>query len=252
MYCKQATFRFYEELNDFLPSAKVKVAFAYMFNGSPSVKDAIEAIGVPHVEVDLVLVNGQSVDFTYRLQHDDYVSVYPTFETLDISSITRLRAQPLRHPKFILDVHLGKLTKYLRMLGFDTIYRNDYSDQEIVRLALAEHRIILTHDVGLLMVKAVTHGYWVRSQKPKEQVKEVLCRFDLYTHIDPFNRCIKCNGRLERIPKSCIIDRLEPLTKKCFNEFYQCRDCGSIYWEGSHYERMRDFIEDLKGDIKQQ
>jgi Uncharacterized conserved protein len=246
MYRKQAIFRFYEELNDFLPHTKVKVAFAYAFNGTPSVKDAIEAIGVPHVEVDLILVNGLSVEFAYRLQHNDYVSVYPTFETLDISDITRLREKPLRHPQFILDVHLGKLAKYLRMLGFDTLYRNDYSDQEIIRTALAEHRIILTHDVGLLMVKAVTHGYWVRSQKPQEQVKEVLFRFDLFKEISPFIRCIRCNGMLEEVPKASILERLEPLTRKCFNEFYQCHDCGNIYWEGSHYERMQHFIKNLE------
>ena len=246
MYRKQAMFRFYEELNDFLPHAKVKVAFAYAFNGSPSVKDAVEAIGVPHVEVDLILVNGESVDFAYRLQHDDYVSVYPTFETLDISGITLLRERPLRHTKFILDVHLGKLAKYLRMLGFDTLYRNDYSDAEIIRIALAEQRIILTHDLRLLMVKVVTHGYWVRSQKPREQVKEVMDRFDLHSQIDPFNRCISCNGMLVEVPKASILDRLEPLTIKCFDEFYQCRDCGNIYWEGSHYERMQYFIKNLE------
>ena len=246
MYRKQATFRFYEELNDFLPHAKVKVAFAYPFNGSPSVKDAVEALGVPHVEVDLILANGLSVDFAYRLQDDDYVSVYPTFETLDISGITRLREKPLRHPRFILDVHLGKLARYLRMLGFDTIYRNDYSDAEIIHLALAEHRIILTRDVGLLMVKTVTHGYWVRRQKPREQVKEVMGRFDLYSQIDPFSRCISCNGMLMEVPKESILDRLEPLTKKCFSQFYQCRDCGRIFWEGSHYERMQHFIKNLE------
>ncbi|WP_320052554.1 Mut7-C RNAse domain-containing protein [uncultured Acetobacteroides sp.] len=252
MYRKQATFRFYEELNDFLPSAKVKVAFAYSFNGSPSVKDAVEALGVPHVEVDLILVNGQSADFAYRLQHGDYVSVYPTFETLDISGITRLREKPLRHTKLILDVHLGKLARYLRMLGFDTLYRNDYSDAEIVRLAVAERRIILTRDVGLLMAKAVTHGYWVRSQKPQEQVREVMGRFDLYRQINPFCRCIRCNGMLAEVPKASILDRLEPLTRRCYSQFYQCSGCGNIYWEGTHYERMRDFICNLKGDIKQQ
>lgn len=246
MYRKQATFRFYEELNDFLPHAKVKVAFAYPFNGSPSVKDAVEALGVPHVEVDLILVNGQSVDFAYRLQHGDYVSVYPTFETLDISGITLLRERPLRHTKFILDVHLGKLAKYLRMLGFDTLYRNDYGDEEIIRIALAQHRIILTHDVGLLMVKTVTHGYWVRSQKPREQVREVMARFELYRQIDPFNRCIRCNGMLMEVPKASILDRLEPLTIKCFNKFYRCQGCGNIYWEGSHYERMLHLIKTLE------
>lgn len=242
MPLNQATFRFYEELNDFLPKSKRRTDFTYCFDGSPAIKDAIEANGVPHVEVDMILINGQSVNFSYKLQHNDYVSVYPVFETFDVSGVSRLRPKPLRNPKFILDVHLGKLVKYLRMLGFDTIYRNDYADHEIICLALAEHRIILTRDIGLLKVKTVTHGYWIRNQHPKEQVKEVLQHFDLYSGIEPFNRCIKCNGTLEQIEKAVIIDQLEPETRKCFTEFYRCMDCGQIFWEGSHYDRMKEMV----------
>jgi uncharacterized protein with PIN domain len=247
MFRNQATFRFYEELNDFLPTEKIKTAVLYRFHGNPSVKDAIEAIGVPHVEVDMILVNGRSVDFTYKLKDNDKISVYPVFETFDISEVSHLRERPLRNPKFILDVHLGKLVKYLRMLGFDALYRNDYNDREIIDIALAEERIILTHDIGLLKVKTVTHGYWVRSQEPKIQVKEVLNHFDLYTSIHPFNRCIKCNGILETVEKETIIQQLEPMTRKCFYSFYQCRQCKSIFWEGSHYERMMEFVLDIKG-----
>jgi len=177
---KQATFRFYEELNDFLPSDKKKVDFISPFSGNPSIKDIIEAMGVPHVEVDLILVNGNSVDFKYILRDNDRVSVYPVFETLGINNVTHLRAQPLRVSTFILDVHLGKLANYLRMLGFDTLYRNDNDDPEIIRISLDEHRIILTRDIGLLKVKSVTHAYFVRDQHPKKQLSEVLKHFDLY------------------------------------------------------------------------
>ncbi len=246
MPCNQATFRFYEELNDFLPANRVKTTFTYWFNDSPSVKDAIEAIGVPHVEVDMILVNSQPADFAYKLKDNDSVSVYPVFETLDISVVSHLRERPLRNPKFILDVHLGKLVKYLRILGFDTLYRNDYDDREIIRTALAEHRTILTRDIGLLKVKTVTHGYWIRSQQPKTQVKEVLNHFDLYNSIDPFNRCVKCNGILEIVKKDTIIEQLEPLTRKCFDDFYRCRQCGGIFWEGSHFDRMKEFVRDVK------
>ena len=215
----RATFRFYEELNDFLPAGRRKTAFAYSFDGNPTVKDAIEAMGVPHVEVDMILVDSQPVGFAYKLKDNDYVSVYPMFETLNISGVSPLRGKPLRDTKFILDVHLGKLVKYLRLLGFDTLYRNDYDDWEIIRISLAEHRIILTRDIGLLKVKTVTHGYWVRNQQPKAQVKEVLQHFDLYSAIDPFNRCIKCNGSLEVVEKDTILDQLGALTKKYFDEF---------------------------------
>jgi len=248
---KQATFRFYEELNDFLPKDNRKVAFVHTFSGNPSIKDQIEAIGVPHVEVDLILVNGESVDFSYILQDKGYVSVYPVFETFGIAPVSHLRAKPLRVAAFILDVHLGKLAKYLRMLGFDTLYRNDNDDPEIIRISLSEHRIILTRDIGLLKVKTVSHAYFVRSQHPKGQLTEVLKHFDLYQAIDPFNRCIKCNGQLEPVDKKGIIHRLEPLTIKYFNEFYRCTDCQSIFWEGSHFDRMQSFIRKIQDAVEQ-
>lgn len=239
---KQATFRFYEELNDFLPLAKRKVEFVCTFSGNPSIKDCIESMGIPHVEVDLILVNGLSVDFKYILQDNDCVSVYPVFEILNISNVTHLRAKPLRNSTFILDVHLGKLARYLRMLGFDTLYRNDNDDNEIIRISLDEHRIILTRDIGLLKVKSVTHAYFVRNQHPKAQLMEVLKHFDLFHEISPFNRCIKCNGRLVAIEKDKIIQYLEPLTIQYFNEFFKCTNCQGIFWEGSHYDRMQTFI----------
>lgn len=242
----QAIFRFYEELNDFLPSDKKKVAFVHSFVGTPSIKDVIEAIGVPHVEVDLILVNGESVDFKYILKNNDIVSVYPVFETLDISNVTHLREQPLREIKFILDVHLGKLAKYLRMLGFDTFYSNDNEDKEIIRISLEEHRIILTRDIGLLKVKTVTHGYFIRDQKPIGQLAEVLKHFDMYQAIDPFNRCIKCNGKLTMVEKEKIIQELEPLTRNYYNKFFRCTNCQSIFWEGSHFNHMKSFINTIK------
>lgn len=237
-----ANFRFYEELNDFLPSVKKKSWIDYYFSGNPTVKDAIEAIGIPHVEVDLILVNSESVTFDYRLQNNDRISVYPVFESIDISKVTHLRAKPLRNPKFILDVHLGKLCKHLRLLGFDTLYENDYEDSEIIRISLSEKRIILTRDKGILKNGSVTHGYWLRSQDSGKQVEEVITRFDLHSSIKPFSRCMKCNGKVMNVNKDKIIDKLEPMTKKCYDEFFQCSNCKQIYWKGSHFEKMNKFI----------
>ena len=224
----------------------MRVSFVYPFGGMPSIKDAIEAIGVPHVKVDLILVNSQPVDFGYRLKNNDYVSVYPVFETLEISGVSPLRKKPLREVKFILDVHLGKLARYLRMVGFDTLYRNDNDDNEIIRISLAEQRIILTRDIGLLKVKSVTHAYFVRDQNAKGQLVEVLNRFDLHGAIEPFSRCIKCNGKLESVEKEEVLQQLEPLTKKYFDKFRRCAQCHSIFWEGSHFERMQSFIAAIK------
>lgn len=241
----QAWFRFYEELNDFLPSARRKTSFAIEFKGSPAIKNAIEEIGVPHVEIDLILVNGNPVNFSYRLKNDDHVSVYPVFESLDISESQKLREKPLREPRFILDVHLGKLSKYIRLCGFDALFEMNLSDREIVSISVAEKRIILTRDRELLKTKLVTHGYWIRSSKPDEQLKEVLRRFDLKNLLQPFSRCLECNGSLYYIQKDEIIDQLLPNTIDYYTEFSRCCGCKKIYWQGSHYEKMKDFIEEL-------
>lgn len=235
---KTAFFRFYEELNDFLPSDKRKRTYPYRFHGKPSVKDAVEAEGVPHAEVDLILADGRSVDFGYHLQDGDRVAVYPVFESLDISPLIRLREKPLRQTRFILDAHLGKLARSLRMLGFDARYRNDLDDPEIIEIAAAEKRIILTRDIGILKRKAVTHGYWLRSSDPEEQVREVLKRLDLCGRIRPFRRCIRCNGVIEPVDKAAVQSRLQPRTDRYYDEFYRCADCGRIYWKGSHYQKM--------------
>ena len=235
---KTISIRFYEELNDFLPNNRKKHSFQHHFKNNPTIKDIIESLGVPHCEVDLILVNGQSIDFSYQPINDDNVSVYPQFETFDISPLIRLREKPLRVSRFITDVNLGKLAKYLRLLGFDTLYRNNYRDNEIVEIAEKEKRIILTRDTGLLKRKQVLRGYFVRSTNPKNQIKEVIHRFDLQNNICSFTRCLKCNGLIIEINKIDIAGNLRPNTKKYFSKFFQCSVCKKIYWQGSHYENM--------------
>jgi uncharacterized protein with PIN domain len=240
-----AYFRFYEELNDFLPSEKRKMLFSYAFNGNPSVKDAIEAMGVPHVEVDLILVNSLPLDSSYKLKNADSVSVYPVFEIFDIASVTHWREKPLRDLKFVADVHLGKLTKYLRLCGFDTYYRADFSDKEIINLAISDKRVILTRDRGLLKNKKVTHGYWIRSIYYCEQLKDVILHFDLKNQITLFTRCMECNGLLEDVTKKEILNRLLPNTRQYYRKFKKCHDCNRIYWNGSHYQSMKRHIKIL-------
>ncbi|MGA2406321.1 MAG: Mut7-C RNAse domain-containing protein [Bacteroidales bacterium] len=240
-----AYFRFYEELNDFLPQEKRKKLFPYEFNGTPSIKDAVEAIGVPHVEVDLILVNSLSVDFSYKLKNADSVSVYPVFESFDIAPVTHLRKKPLRDLKFVADVHLGKLTKYLRLCGFDTYYRTDLNDEEIIDLSLSDKRVILTRDKGLLKNKKVTHGYYIRSRYPRYQLKEVFLRFDLKNLIASFTRCMECNGLLRNVTKKEILDRLLPKTRQYYRKFKMCNDCNRIYWNGSHWQNMKRDIKTL-------
>lgn len=243
---KTITIRFYEELNDFLPKGKRKVRFTQEFFGRESVKDLIESLGVPHTEVDMILVNGKSVDFTYRLQDRDDVSVYPVFESFDIKVIQHLRPAPLREPKFVLDVHLGKLSRYLRMLGFDTFYENNLEDGKIVHISLSENRTILTRDVGLLKRGEVTHGYFVRNTTVELQVEEVVERFQLNKLINEFTRCIECNHVLTSVQKEKVLERIPPKVKKHYDEFSICPGCSKIYWRGSHVEDMLQVVEKLK------
>jgi uncharacterized protein with PIN domain/sulfur carrier protein ThiS len=242
----QVALRFYEELNDFLPIKYRKKRFEYNIATNSSVKDAIESLGIPHTEIDLILVNSNSVDFAYNLKEGDHISVYPKFESFDISELTKIRSKPLREIKFILDVHLGKLAKYLRLLGFDTLYHNNFDDLEIIEIAKTEKRIILTRDLGILKNNKVTHGYWIRSQDSREQLKEAIQRFDLKKKLNIFSRCTLCNGLILKIDKSIISDQVNKKTLEEFNVFYQCKNCKKIYWEGSHYDSMTKFINSIK------
>ena len=244
-FMAQVRLRFYEELNDFIVPALRKVEIIHDFNRKASVKDLIESFGVPHTEVELILINGVSVDFAYAVKDGDRISVYPTFESFDVTPLLLLRPKPLRLPKFVVDANLGRLTRYLRLLGFDCLYRNDYDDETVAKIASQKHRIVLTRDRILLQRKIITHGYFVRAVTPKLQVKEVLKRFDLFRLIAPFTRCTRCNGKLEKTEKQEIAHRLEPLTKKYYDCFLICSKCGQIYWQGSHYTRSKRLIDEF-------
>ncbi len=243
-----ATFRFYAELNDFLAAEADGRELTYRFKGHPSVKDAIEAQGVPHAEVELILANASSVGFDYQLQDGDRLSVYPVFESFDVGALIKLREAPLRRNRFVVDVNLGKLARWLRLLGFDTLYSNDFADAEVVRLAAEQDRIVLTRDRRLLHHKAVTHGYWVRSVDPERQVAEVVRRFQLERAVMPFHRCLKCNGLIRPVDKRAVVDRLEPKTRRYYDEFHQCSQCGKVYWQGPHYGRLEETVRRLLDD----
>src|SRR5262245_39978604 len=184
--------RFYAELNDFLTPMRRGKSFLHRLGERVSIKDMIGSLGVPHTEVDLILVDGTSVDFSYQVQDGNRISVYPVFESFDIGPVLRVRPHPLRQTRFVLDVHLGRLARYLRLMGFDSLYRNNLSDGELASLSSAESRMLLTRDRGLLKRKLVTHGYCVRDTQPKGQLVEVLRRFDLLKSIQPFERCVHC------------------------------------------------------------
>jgi len=237
-------FRFYEELNDFLAPGLRKRSFAYAFNGTPAVKDPIEALGVPHTEVDLILVDGKPAAFPHRLRGGERVAVYPVFESFELVGVTRLRPQPLREPRFLLDVHLGRLASYLRLLGFDCLYRNDYRDAELLAISRAEHRILLSRDIGLLKHSELTHGAFVHAQDPRRQLREVLDRFQLHRRIALFSRCGRCNGSLSPLSADAARTLVPPAIARDHGDFQRCDQCGQVYWPGSHLPRLRERLAD--------
>lgn len=238
-----ATFRFYEELNDFLPRERRKQAFSVACARDATVKHQIEALGVPHTEVELILVNGVSVEFEHLLQDGDRVAVYPKFEALDITPLLRVREWPLRQVRFVADAHLGGLARLLRLAGFDTLYDNHFHDDEIERLAVEEGRVVLSRDIELLKRRAVTHGCYVHAQESWAQLRELVERLDLARLARPFSLCLVCNAPLRDVDKADVLERLPPRVLGIHTRFKTCPVCGRVYWEGSHWQRMRDLLE---------
>lgn len=242
----RATFRFYAELNHFLPASQRQQDVSYTLNGRTAIKHPIEALGVPHTEVALILVNGEPQAFGYLLQPQDRVAVFPIFHSLAVDGEARLRPPLQSPPRFLLDVHLGQLATYLRLLGFDALYRNDYHDEELADLAAETGRVLLTRDRRLLMRKKITYGFCLHTRDPQKQVQDVLRRFELFEAIDPWQRCLRCNGLLQPVAKETVLDRLEPKTRRYYDEFHRCQSCGNVYWKGSHYPRMRRFVDRMR------
>lgn len=238
-------FRFYEELNDFLAPAQRWREFAQACPPGATVKHMVEALGVPHTEVELLLLNGESVGFEHRLCEGDRVAVYPTFEALDITPLLRVREQPLRCNRFIADSHLGGLARLLRLCGFDTLFDNHYADAEMVRIALAERRIVLTRDRELLKRRELSHGCFVRALRPQAQLRELIERLDLGRAARPFTRCLVCNALLRAASPAEIASAAPPFVRERQRRFAACSGCGRLYWEGSHWRRMRALLEGL-------
>ena len=241
---------FFGELNDYLSEAQRDTDIEHAFQKPRSVKDLVESVGVPHPEIDVIIVDGVSVDFSYLVQDGESIRVFPAHyhddhHAPDGRPVRHLLPEPIDPPAFVLDVHLGKLAGYMRMLGFDCLYRNDYQDPQLARISSTQSRTLLTCDRKLLHRKAITHAYFVRSRDPQVQVGEVIRHFALQPHIRPSSRCIRCNGELAPVEKSRIEDRLQEKTRQHYDVFYICRDCDQIYWQGSHVPEMMKLIKEL-------
>lgn len=207
-------------------------------------KDVIQAHGIPHTEVDVILISGEEVLFNRPLSDGENIEIFPAGSP--VHSSIHLTPQFPKERRFICDVHLGSLARFLRMAGFDTDYQNDFDDDEIVEIAQKENRIILTRDRGILMRNAVKYGYLLRSTDPHTQQEEIFRRFALSSRTAPFTRCMKCNGELISVKKATIVHRLQPDTIQGFDQFTLCNSCNQIYWRGSHFQKMLKRIEILQ------
>lgn len=243
---EQIELRFYAELRDLLPRRHHSGRISQRAIETQTVKDLIESYGVPHTEVEIVLVDGRSVGWDHRLSAGERVSVYPVFEAFDVRPLVRLRPSPLRETRFVLDGHLGVLARRLRLLGFDSVYAARADDDDLVEVALRDRRILLTRDRVLLRRRVITHGYLLRSDRPDEQVVEVMGRFQLSGSIEPFTRCPACNGLLRDIAKADIEHRLPPGTRRIYDEFQTCPDCHRDYWRGAHYARLERLVAEAR------
>ena len=241
--------RAYAELNDFLAPDSRGVTVRRPFRSHQTVKDVLEATGIPHTEIDLILVNGDPEGFSHRPTTGDRIAAYPMFEAFDIGSTARLRPTPLRHPRFVVDVNLGRLARLLRVFGFDVWWSSDADDQSLADISLERQRILLTRDRGLLKRRAITRGLFVHSLEPEQQALEVIRRLDLREQLAPLTRCVRCNGMLAAASKDEVIDQLEPLTRRYYDEFSRCADCGRIYWAGSHYARLLSLVDRLRDQL---
>ncbi len=238
--------QFHGKLNDFLSGDRKGTYIEHPVQKRRSVKDLIESLGVPHTEVDIIVVNHQSVSFDFILFGGAVLEVYPSGKTPPLEALIHNAVPIPEPPRFVLDVHLGKLASYMRMLGFDTWYRNDYDDPELAAISSQQQRILITCDKRLLMRKKIILGYFMRSRKPKQQIKELLTHFNLFNYQPTHAFCISCNGIIHAVNKESIQEKLLPLTREHYQTFYQCSDCKKIYWEGSHHTQMQQLIERIK------
>jgi uncharacterized protein with PIN domain/sulfur carrier protein ThiS len=226
-----ATFKFHDELASFLPLARRGHPFQYACARAATLKNAIEALGVPHTEVGAVTVNGEPATLQRIVRDGDRVVV---------DAWRKSGSDP--DLRFLADAHLGGLARFLRMLGFDTVHENALADAEIRRLAEDEDRVVLTRDRELLKCREIRRGCYVRALKPEVQLREVAARYGLGPHARPFTLCLRCNVPLVAVDKARVAHRVPQAVLSAQENFSHCRGCDRVYWPGSHYRRMRELL----------
>lgn len=203
-----------------------------------SAKDAIESLGVPHTEVGGLAIDGRAAPLEALLRGGEQVAVAACAEEADPAP---------EAPRFVADAHLGKLARHLRLAGFDCLWSKDWDDDALVDAAVAQDRVVLTRDKGVLRRRAVTHGRFVRAIESEAQLAEVVRAFGLRGQLRPFSRCRECNVPLEDVSKSEIEALLPEKVRALYTRFKRCPGCARVYWEGTHFERLRAVLERASG-----
>jgi len=229
----QARFRFHGELAAFLAPFRRERAFAHTCARAATLKHAVESLGIPHTEVGSVTVNGERATLARRVREGDVVEVFPWRTPAECSEAT---------PTFVADAHLGGLARLLRMLGFDTLYDNAYADDALLEIAAEERRVILTRDRALLKRREVLRGAFVHARRPEAQLREVARRFDLQRRARPFTLCLHCNLALKPVETAWATARVPDRVAAHYRDFVRCPGCERIFWQGSHWRRMRDML----------
>lgn len=230
-----ASFRFHGELADFLPRERRGRRFEYECARAATLKNAIEALGVPHTEVGELRLNDAPATLQRIVRDGDAVEVFPHAPQ---SADKEAPAEKGPDPFFLADAHLGGLARFLRMLGFDTLHDPALHDEQIRLIAREESRIVLTRDRELLKCRDIARGAYVHALRVDAQLAEVAERFGLAARARPFTLCLRCNLPLERVDKSAVAARLPEQVRAAQSEFTRCLGCGRVYWPGSHYRRM--------------
>lgn len=241
---KTVRIKFHDWLSEFL-RRKTKKYIVHKFIDQTSIKDLIESFNIPHTEVDVIIVNGKSVNFNYLVQNDDRIEVFPESKRYFNFNVYHLKPKLKGRPKFICDVHLGKLFKIMRMSGLDVLYSNNYTDEEIVEISTKDDRIILTRDTGLLKRKNVKYGHFVRGNNPEKQFLDILVSYSLLKYLKPFSLCLNCGTKLKRISKKNVLNQLKDFKFREGIKFYYCKQCNQTLWEGSHFDNMKKRIDAL-------
>ncbi len=235
-----AQFRFYAELNDFLAPWRRWRDSACECAPHASVKHMVEALGVPHTEVGLVLCNGQPCSLAHRpLADGDRLSVYPPMPRLQVP------AAGDASPRLAADAHLGRLARHLRFAGYDTLWHEHGSDAELAALARDQGRIVLTRDRALLMHRDVVRGCYLRPTEPWDQMAELARRLPLDLRARRPARCLVCNAMPVEVDRQAVLAELPPRTRQSFDRFWRCPGCARVFWRGSHWQRMHAQLQAL-------